>query len=432
MARYDYCDGIARRDFLKVGLLSGVGLGLSGYLRLAEAGLIREGGATAAIHIHLGGGPSHLDTFDLKPDAPSEYRGEFNPIATNADGVMISEHLPKLAKCADKWALLRGVSHNLAAHEFGTKYMNTGNRPIPSLDFPGYGAVVTKELKAPKDLPPFVAIPNTPQTAGYLGVEYAPFSTTSTPTAGKAFEVRGVRLGQGLTIEEVEKRKKLLDGLDQTFRGFEKDNDLVNGLDRFTQRAYDIISSPRSREAFDLTKESPSITGLFNKGAFSQSCLLATRLVDAGVRFVSMTHGGWDTHQDNFSRLKTKQLPELDDAVAGLLMALSEKGLLEKTAVMVSGEFGRTPKINARGGRDHYPRAMWVLLAGGGIKGGQVIGASDEKGTGPASGEGIAPDDVAASFYHALGINHTKEYKTSTGRPVMIVRNGKVVPGLFA
>jgi hypothetical protein len=432
MARNDYCDGVPRRDFLKVGLFGGMGLGLSGYLRLAEAGMVREGGATAAIHVHLGGGPSHIDTFDLKPDAPKEYRGEFNPIATNVDGVLICEHLPKLARCADKWALLRGVSHNLAAHEFGTKYMNTGNRPIPSLDFPGYGAVISKELKAPRDLPPFVAIPNTPQTAGYLGVEYAPFSTTSAPTAGRPFEVRGIKLGQGLTIEEVEKRKALLEGLDRTFRGFEKDNDLVNGLDRFTQRAYDIISSLRSREAFDLTRESPGITDLFGKTPFSQSCLLATRLVEAGVRFVSMTYGGWDTHQDNFSRLKTKQLPELDDAVAGLVCTLDQKGLLEKTAVMVSGEFGRTPKINARGGRDHYPRAMWVLMAGGGIRGGQVIGASDDKGTGPALGDGISPDDVAASLYHALGIDFTKEYRTTTGRPVMIVRYGKVIPDLFA
>ncbi|MFO0960069.1 MAG: DUF1501 domain-containing protein [Isosphaeraceae bacterium] len=433
MARHDYCDGVRRREFLKVGLLGGAGLSLSGYLRLAEAGAVRPGAkAKAAIHIHLGGGPSHLDTFDLKPDAPSEYRGEFNPIETNVPGMAFCEHLPRLAKCADRFVLLRGVSHNLAAHEFGTKYMNTGNRPIPSLDFPGYGAVVTKELPAPKDLPPFVAIPNTPQTAGYLGVEYAPFSTTAAPQPNRPFEVRGIKLGQGLTIADLEKRQDLRASLDRTFKGFEDRSDLVNGLDRFTQRAYDIIASPSSRKAFDITQESAAITGLFGANPFSQSCLLATRLVESGVRFVSLTNGGWDTHQDNFPRLKTKLLPELDNAVAGMLTALDEKGLLDSTAVMVSGEFGRTPKLNNRGGRDHYPRAMWVLMAGGGMKAGQVIGGSDDKGTGPASGEGISPDDVAASLYHALGIDPTKEYHTSTGRPVMIVRNGKVIPGLFA
>src|SRR3954469_17118380 len=203
MATYRYCDGVRRRDFLRVGVLGATGLGPADCLRLAEAGEVRGGKATSAIFINLGGGPSHLDSFDLKPDAPEEYRGEFKPIATNVPGFEICEHLPRLARCADKIALLRGVSHSLAEHEFGTKYMNTGNRPLPSLDFPGYGAVVSKELGGPKDLPPFVAVPNTPQVAGYLGVEFAPFSTTSTPVSGRPFSVRGFTLGRGLTVEDV-------------------------------------------------------------------------------------------------------------------------------------------------------------------------------------------------------------------------------------
>ncbi len=345
-------------------------------------------------------------------------------------GIEISEHLPRLAACADKYAILRGVSHTLAAHDLGTKYLNTGNRPIPSLNFPGYGAVVTKELSSPRDLPPFVAIPNTSQVAGYLGVEYAPFSTQTTPRAGQPFSVRGITLGRGLTVDEIERRRNLLTDLDTTFGGFES-SDLVNGLDRFSQRAYDIISSPRSRQAFDISKESPGIANLFPENAFAQSCLLATRLVESGVRFVSVSNGGWDTHNDNFNRLKDRQLPDLDGALAGLFTALADKGLLETTAVFVSGEFGRTPKINARVGRDHYPRAMFVLLAGGGIRGGQVYGASDKTASGPAEGTGITPDDVAATFYHTLGIDTTKEYNTSTGRPVMIVRNGKPLTDLF-
>jgi hypothetical protein len=431
MATNRTCDGVRRRDFLRIGVLGGTGLSLASYLRLAEAGAIAPGGrAKAAIHINLGGGPSHLDTFDPKPDASSEYRGEFDPIATNVPGVLVSEHLPKLAACADAYTILRGVSHTLAAHEFGTKYMNTGNRPLPSLVFPGYGAVVSKEMPGAPDLPPFVAIPDTPQVAGYLGVEYAPFKTQASPRAGQPFQVRGISLGRGLTVEEIERRHHLLDGLDRTFDGYESDG-LVNGLDRFSQRAYDIISSKRSREAFDISRESKAVAGLFPAESFAQSCLLATRLVEAGVRFVSLSHGGWDTHNDNFNRLKTKLLPELDGAVAGLFAALKAKGLLDSTAVMVSGEFGRTPKINPRAGRDHWPRAMFVLLGGGGIRGGQVVGASDANGMGPASGEGIAPDHVAASLYHALGIDPRKEYHTNTGRPMMVVRNGNPIPELF-
>jgi hypothetical protein len=323
------------------------------------------------------------------------------------------------------------VSHSLAAHEFGTKYMNTGNRPIPSLEFPGYGPVVTKEKGGPRDLPPFVAIPDTNQVAGYLGVEYAPFSTTSVPRAGQPFTVRGITLRNGLTVEEVEKRKNLLKGLDTTFKGFEKDSDLINGLDRFSQRAYDIISSPRSREAFDTSREKPEVAKTFGESPIGQSCLLATRLIESGVRFVSLSSGGWDTHEDNFGRLKGKLLPELDQAVSALFTSLDRKGLLASTAVFVTGEFGRTPKINGRGGRDHFPRSMCVLMGGGGLKGGQVIGASDDKAQGPASGDGITPDDVAASFYHALGIDCRKEYKTNTGRPIAIVRHGKPIPELF-
>jgi hypothetical protein len=432
MAINDYCDGVRRRDFLRLGVLGATGLTLPSYFRMAEAGQVTAGKATSAIFINLGGGPSHIDTFDLKPDAPSEFRGEFKPIPTNVPGVEICEHLPNLAKCADKFTILRGVSHSLAAHEFGTKYMNTGNRPIPSLEFPGYGPVVTKEKGGPRDLPPFVAIPDTNQVAGYLGVEYAPFSTTSVPKAGQAFTVRGITLRNGLTVEEVEKRRNLLKKLDSTFQGFEKDSDLINGLDRFAERAYDIISSPRSRKAFDTSQEKPEIAKTFGDSAIGQSCLLATRLVESGVRFVTLSSGGWDTHDDNFGRLKSKLLPELDQAVAALFNALYVKGLLESTAVFVTGEFGRTPKINARAGRDHFPRSMCVLMGGGGLKGGQVIGASDAKAMGPASGDGITPDDVAASFYHALGIDCRKEYKTTTGRPIAIVRNGKPIPELFA
>jgi hypothetical protein len=429
MTPHRYCDGIRRRDFLRAGALGAAGLGLADYLRLAAAGEVKPAKATAAIFINLAGGPSHLDTFDPKPDAPEEYRGEFKTIPTNVPGVAVCEHLPKLARCADKFALLRGVSHTLTEHQMGTKYLNTGNRPIPSLEFPGYGAVVSKELASPRDLPPFVAVPKTPQVPGILGVEYAAFNTQATPRAGKPFTVRGMTPGGG---EKADRRQQLLTDLDAAFDPHTPDNDLLKGLDRFSHRAHDILSSPRASRAFDTSQEPAAVARLFPDTPLAQSCLLATRLVEAGVRFVSIDHGGWDTHDHIFPQLKDKLLPELDGGLAGLLTALALKGLLDTTAVFVTGEFGRTPKISRqRSGRDHYPRAMFVLLAGGGMKGGQVIGASDARGEAPATGDGISPDDVAASFYHSLGIDAAKEYRTPTGRPIAIARHGRVVRELF-
>ncbi len=429
------CDGVRRREFLKVGAIGGAGLTLANYLRLAEAGEVNnKAPAKAGIFIDLTGGPSHMDTFDLKPDAPAEYRGTFNPIDTNVPGIQISEHLPKLAQCMDKYTIMRGVSHTLGAHALGREYVNTGNRPIPATEFPGYAAVVAKEMPSEQDLPPAVAIPRGNQRAGYLGVKYSPLNTNATPRAGAPFNVRGISLGNGLTVKEVEKRSNLLRDLDTAFSGFEQNNQLLDGLDRFSEQAYAMITSNRARKAFNIAEESPAFAEPFGEDPFGLSCLLASRLVESGVRFVTLTLGGWDTHQDNFTRLKDNNLPKLDMGLSALLNGLDQKGLLDSTAVYVTGEFGRTPKINTRseeGGRDHYPRCMFMLLAGGGVKGGQVIGESDDKATQPAN-EGFSPDDVAASYYHALGINHTKEYHTTTGRPVMIVRQGNVVPKLFS
>jgi hypothetical protein len=429
MTSHRYCDGLRRRDFLKVGALGLAGLGLADYLRLAHAGEA-SGKAKAAIFVYLGGGTTHMDTFDLKPDAPAEYRGEFKPIPTNVPGIQISEYLPQLARCADAYAILRGVTHTLAGHELGTAYLNTGSRPLPSLQYPGFGAVVSKEVTGDSELPHFVAIPNTPQKAGYLGVRYAPLQTNDVPRPGLPFSVRGISLGDGLTVEQFEKRQKLLSELDGTFKGLEAESKLVEGLDRFGQQAYDMIRSPKARKAFDVSQEKPEIAARFGEQRFGMSCLLALRLIEAGVRFVTVSFGGWDTHGGNFRACKENLLPQLDVGLANLFTGLRERGLLDTTTVCVTGEFGRTPKINERAGRDHWPRAMFVLMAGGGIRGGQVLGASDDKGMGPA-GPGFAPDDVAASFYHTLGIDHQKEYHTSTGRPVMIVREGKVIPGLF-
>lgn len=431
MATHSFCDGVRRRDFVKVGAI-GAGLSLGGYLKMAAAGEVNPAArGKAGILIYMGGGPTHMDTFDLKPDAPSEYRGEFNPIDTNVPGVRISEHLPNMAKVADKYTILRGVSHTLAAHELGKMYMNTGNRPLPSLTFPGYGSVVSMEMEGSQELPKVVAVPNASHPAGYLGIAHSALATGGTPRLGQPFTVRGMALGRGLTVTDVERRQKLLSDLDSTFRGIDNDTEILAGLDKFSEQAHNIISSRASREAFDVSKENVEVAKSFGETPFGQSCLLAVRLIESGVKFVTVQIGGWDTHNDNFTRLKTKLLPEFDAGVAALFRTLSDRGLLASTSVMVTGEFGRTPKINARGGRDHWPRAMFVLMGGGGMKGGQVIGASDDKGMVPA-GEAITPDNVAASFYKSLGIDHKKEYHTSIGRPVTIVRDGQPIPQLFA
>jgi uncharacterized protein (DUF1501 family) len=310
--------------------------------------------------------------------------------------------------------------------------MNTGNRPLPSLVHPAYGAVVTRELGGTRDdLPPFVAIPNTPQRAGYLGVQYAALETTETPKLGEPFAVRGIAMQEGVTVEEIENRRALLTKLDTTFDSIASSNRLVGGLDRFAAQAHDIIRSPTARKAFDVSLEPTEVAERFGASKFGQSCLLAARLIEAGVRFTTVSFGGWDTHSGNFRNCKESLLPALDQGLAALYETLDERGLLEETVVFVTGEFGRTPKINDKAGRDHWPRAMFALLSGGGIVGGRVVGASNDKGEEPAS-TGYSPDQLAATFYRTLGIDCTKEYHTPSGRPVMIVREGTVIDELLA
>ncbi len=434
MAFHRTCDGNSRRDFLRIGALSATGFTLANYLRLAEAGEIADAKGKAAIFIDLNGGPSHIDSFDPKPEAPDDIRGKFKTISTNVTGIKVCEHLPKLAQCADKYAILRGVSHTLAAHRLGSEYVNTGSRPLASLEYPGYGAVISKEMPVAADLPPFVAIPRGNQRSGFLGIQYAPMNTGATPVAGQPFAVRGISLGNGVTVETIQRRQSLLSELDQAFKHMDEDDQLLEGLDRFNEKAFDMIKSPRAREAFDISRENEAFAKQFDSDAFSQSCLLAIRLVEAGVRFVSLSLGGWDTHLDNFSKLSTKLLPQLDAGLSSLYNGLAQRGLLDSTSVMATGEFGRTPKINDRspeGGRDHYPRCMFMLMAGGGMRGGQVIGESDETASGPRH-EAITPDDVAASFYHSLGIDPSREFHTETGRPITLVRDGHVIKQLFA
>jgi hypothetical protein len=333
----------------------------------------------------------------------------------------------------DKFAILRGVSHTLAAHRLGQEYVNTGSKPIPALEYPSYAAVVSKERPADIDIPTAVSIPRSNHGPGFLGIRHSPLETNGQPSFGRPFNVRGISLPGDIGVDEVRRRQALLQKLDRRFASLEKNDQLLEGLDRFGEQAYSMITSSRARAAFDISNEPESFARQFGEESFGQSCLLALRLVEAGVRFVTVQLGGWDTHTDNFSKLKDNNLPKLDAGLSGLLTGLEQRGLLDSTAVMVTGEFGRTPKINSRsaeGGRDHYPRCMFMLMAGGGVRGGQVVGESDDTASGPRH-EGISPDDVAASFYHNLGIDPTLEYHSNTGRPITLVRDGQVVEQLF-
>ena len=418
-----------RRQFLKVGAL-GAGLTLSQYLRLTHAGAADTTTTRSAILVFLKGGPSHLDTFDPKPDAPAEYRGEFNPIKTNVPGVEICEHLPKLARCADQYALVRGITHNLADHGLGSTYLLTGNRPGPLIKYPTYGSVVSRELPSPPDLPSFVSIDEPLDGPGFLGIQHSALATGEKPRADRPFNVRGVTLGEGLSLAQMENRQQLSRDLDTLFRGHEKLNNDVLALDEFAGKAHRILSSANTRRAFDLGAEPASIADRFGAHETGRSMLLACRLIEAGVRFVTVIVDNWDTHQQNFQSLKRTLLPQFDQGLSALFATLRERGLLASTSVLVTGEFGRTPKINGTAGRDHWPQAMFALLAGGRVRGGQVLGASDATASEPAEG-GWSPDDLAASFYQNIGLNPRKEYNTSTGRPIQLIREGRPIERLF-
>lgn len=419
---------LSRRELLRVGALGG-GLSLASFLRRnALAGETDSG--RSAILVFLGGGPSHQDTFDMKPQAPAEYRGQFRPAKTAAPGVEICEHLPQLARRANDYAILRGVTHNLAAHGLGTRYLMTGNRPTPVVQYPLYGSVVSREMPAPKDLPSFVSIDRPVEGPGYLGAEYGPLSTGEKPRYGQPFRVRGITLGEGLTVEKYQSRRRLLSDIDRAFEGFEAMDDAVRGLDTFSQQAYEIISSRRSRDAFDLTREPDREIDRFGRHEFGQSVLLTTRLIEAGVRFVTVLLEGWDTHNDNFNTLGRQLLPDFDQAMSALLDRLREQGLLKSTSILVTGEFGRTPKVNNRAGRDHWARAMCSLMAGGDVRGGQVLGETDDKAQGPKN-EGWSPDDVAASFFKNIGIDPQTEYQANVGRPITLIRDGEPISQLF-
>jgi hypothetical protein len=430
--------GLSRREFLYVGLVGGLGLslgkyfGMTGNLAKAEQKFYesKEGVAKSVIHIFLPGGMAHQESFDPKPYAPIEYRGPFGTIPTALTGELFSEGVAQTAKIADKITVVRSMTHGEAAHERGTHNIFTGYRPSPAIDYPSMGSVVAHEFGPRNNLPPYVAVPSMANQfagSGYLSSAYGPFSLGSDPARGN-FQVRDLNLFNGIDEERFAKRRSMLAAVDDHFRKLEK-SDALDAMDSFYQRAYAMVSSKQAREAFDIKSEPDALKDAYGRNEAGLRMLTCRRLVEAGVRFVSMTYGSWDHH----TRLKEgirRQIRNLDQAYAALITDLDQRGLLKSTLVMLTTEFGRTPKVNKDQGRDHWPKVFSILLAGGGIKRGQVYGSSDATAAEPAS-DPVSVADLATTMYHQLGINADKELMAPGNRPIEIVDGGKVVTDLL-
>jgi len=438
-----YCDGIERRDFLRVGAASLFGFGLTlpgmleGQAHAAGSGSTKD---VSLIFVFLHGGCSTIDTWDLKPNAPSEFRGEFKPIATNVSGIQISEHMPRTARHMDKFSLIRSFRHTSSDHGPADHYIFTaypaaaGFNPNlrPNNQRPSYGSVIARKLGPRGSIPPYVCLPKMHPSAGpaYLGASVAPFGIEADPNAPN-FSVPDIVPPLSLAAERLEARQHLLSQVDRFQRSAEaRCNREAQAVEVFQQKAFDLMTSPAAKKAFDIHAESDRLRDEYGRNSFGQSCLMARRLVEAGVRCVAIDHSNWDTHADNFKVLKNSLLPAMDGGLSTLFRDLSGRGLLESTLVIVTGEFGRTPRINKDAGRDHWGPGFTVALGGGGIQGGRVVGKSDARAEKPAV-EPHGPEDLAATMYHLLGINPQEEFYTPEGRPVKIVNNGRVIHELL-
>ncbi|PAY17278.1 sulfatase [Rhodopirellula sp. SM50] len=430
------CEGnpFSRRGFLAAGALGGIGLSLPELLmRQAMAEQKHydfvEAKAKSVIHVYLPGGMAQQESFDPKPYSPLEYRGEMRTIKTNT-GEVFGEAVPQLAKRADKFSVIRSMTHGEAAHERGTHNMFTGYKPSPALRYPSFGAVVSHEYGPRNNLPPYVCIPNVPNEfagTGYLPSSYGGFALGSDP-AQNGFKVRDLDLAGGVDADRFMRRKEALAAVNKQFvSATTADN--VGAMNTFYERAYSLLDTPAAKEAFDIDKEDAKTRDRYGRNQAGQRLLMARRLVEAGTRLVTLTYGGWDMHNNITNGFKS-QMPALDTALAALFDDLTERGMMDETLVMVSSEFGRTPKINNDAGRDHWPKVFSVLMAGGGIKGGMIYGASDSTAAEPEDNP-VSPADLATTMYRLLGIVADKELMAPGDRPIEIVDGGKLIEPLM-
>ncbi|MGL4460953.1 MAG: DUF1501 domain-containing protein [Planctomycetia bacterium] len=448
-----YCDGVSRRSFVQLGVAGMATAGLADILAARAARGSASVGRTAdsVILLWLDGGPGHMDLYDMKPEAPAEYRGFWKPIPTNVSGIEISPLFPKQARIADKFALLRSLHHDngdhfAAAHGMLTSRIAGVSGAATAGKSPALGSIVAKLRGSNQPaMPAYVGVPYSMSVglrpgyfgANYLGRPFDPFDTAGDPNAPN-FEVQNLGLN-GLTLDALDDRKKLLGTLDGLRRDVDRTG-AVDAMDRFQRSAYELVSGAAARAAFDLSKEEPRLRDQYGRNTFGQSCLLARRLVQAGTTFVTCHYGGWDHHWD-LQKGMDNNLPIVDAAVSSLVADLEARGLLDRTLVLLCGEFSRTPRMNDGGnggapmsmgtpGRDHWGNSMFCFLAGGGVRGGTVVGATDKKGEAPVQ-RAVTPGNLHATIYHALGIDPTTSFLDNTGRPIAATDDVAPIHELF-
>jgi hypothetical protein len=444
MATNRFCNGVTRRDFIHLGAAGAFGLGLTLPTILQAQERARAAGRAtrdvSLIFLFLHGGLSTIDTFDLKPNAPAEFRGEFSPIQTNVNGIQVCEHLPRLARQMDKFSLVRSFRHHNSDHGPADHYILTGYFPqagfnpslSPNNQRPSHGSIIARKLGARGGVPPYVCLPRVHPSGGsaYLGTTVSPFVIDADPNAPN-FSVPDIVPPPALATDRLERRRELLRQLDRYQDSVERQaNTQARAVGDYQREAFNLMVSPEARRAFDLQAEPTRLRDEYGRNTLGQSCLMARRLVEAGVRCVTIDHSNWDTHDNNFATLRRELLPALDGGVSALFRDLADRGRLQDTLVVVTGEFGRTPRINRNAGRDHWGPAFTVAMGGGGIHGGRVVGASDARAERPA-GNPHGPEDLAATMYHLMGIDINEEFHTPEGRPVPIVSGGRVMRELL-
>lgn len=437
------CDGISRRDALHVGGTSLFGgLALPSLLQMqAEAATPRPAKAKACVFFMLEGGPSHIDMWDLKPAAPKEIRGSFSPISTNVPGTQIGEILPHCAKIAEKYTILRSHSHRDNAHQTGRHWVLTGYPPsfadgqakgMPFNElYPSIGSIVSRELGPGGHVPPYIEMPNPlgPGGPGFYGAQYSPFTIETDPVQPD-FEVRDLNIARGVDDRRFRLRRKLLQGAEQLGTG-ESLTGRAKTMSTYYEKALQLVTSPEAKRAFRIQDEDAGLRDRYGHTSIGQCALLARRLVEAGCRFVGIDHGSWDTHVDNFTSHQKALVPPTDKALSALLIDLEDRGLLDDTLVVMMGEMGRTPRINGNAGRDHWSMCQTVILAGGGIRRGIVVGASDKTASYPTT-QPYGVQDLLRTIFHLMGIDSDRLYHTPLGRPVLIVKGGHRIDELIA
>ncbi len=420
------CEGVSRRSFLKVGALAGLGLSLPSVL--AARARAAQGGQTKDVNcilIWTRGGTSHHDTFDPKPEAPVSVRGEFGVIDTALPGVKFTEIVPNMARHLNRFALLRGWNPRNGSHGTADQWVMSGRRFNAAMAYPTYGSVVSYFKGFKSALPPFVQLHDQVDrrfgggTSGILGLEHNPFEMLSDPNAAQ-FAVRDITPPQGVSMSRVDRRRAMLAKIDALQRQTDLQPAAFDALDEHYKAALNMITAPETKQAFAIEQEDPRLRDRYGRHRFGQSCLLARRLIQAGVRFVTVTDGGWDTHQNNFTSLKNNRIPPVDEALPQLLADLEDRGMLDNTLVCWLTDFGRTPKINSASGRDHWASSGFAIMAGAGVPGGHVLGATDDDGGQVAQDEYFS-DDIACTVYEKLGIPSDLIARSPDGRPVRLI-----------